>query len=203
MSQEFDQKDPNDSSKTQKMARGKFVTGYFDTGSWGWFPRFLLPPYWCKNEKVLKADRYDIDPALSYDVPRSLILEDRDRNRFGWTYGALVAPVKYYWKAREFSGSASVGPYLGYRLHDRQGSNSVLAVAAGIATSTVTTNNADGSTSGSNTTGMTLAAAYLLEIKGTFNVGVIAGWDYFSKSQNVPTNGQIWWGLSFGYKLDE
>jgi len=185
VSQEFDRKDPTDPFKTQRMARGSFATG------WAGFP------WGCLDDKDIP-----FDAALSYDVPRSLILEERDRNRFGWTYGALVAPFKYYTKLREFSAGASVGPYLGYRVHDRQGSNSVVAVSIGLATATIKTDNADGTTSSSNTTGVTGALAYLLEIKGTFNMGVIAGADYFSKSQNVPTSAKLWLGLSFGYKLD-
>jgi hypothetical protein len=203
VSQELDEQDPSDPSKTRKIARGRFETGLFEGG---WFPRLLLPPYLCKSKEALSADTSGdaprINTALSYDVPRSMILEDRDRDRFGWTYGALVAPFKFYTKERQFSAGAAVGPYLGYRLHDRQGSSSVLAVAIGVATATVKTNNADGTSSDSNTTGLTAAVAYLLDIKGTFNVGLIAGWDYFSKSQNIANSGDLWLGLSFGYKAD-
>jgi hypothetical protein len=190
VSQEFE--DPTD--PTQKLARGTFITG--------WFPRVLLPPYKCLDEESLQKEPLRLDPALSYDVPKRMIVEERDRDRFGWTYGALVAPFKYYRKERDFSAGASVGPYLGYRLHDRQGSSSVLALGIGMATASVTTNNPDGSTSTSNTTGMSAALAYLLDIKGSFNVGFLAGADYYSKSQNVANSGKLWLGLSFGYKLD-
>jgi len=186
VSQEFE--DPNDPA--QKVARGIFITG--------WFPRVLLPPYKCLDEGSLPL----LDPALSYDVPKRMIVQERDRDRFGWTYGALIAPFKFYTKEREFSAGASVGPYLGYRLHDRQGSSSVLALGIGVATANVKTNNPDGSTSTSNATGMSAALAYLLDIKGTFNVGFVAGADYFSKSQNIANSGKLWLGLSFGYKLD-
>lgn len=187
VSQELEQSDPANPSKAKKIARGKFETG--------WFPRLLLPPYKCESS-------LPFDAALSYDVPRQMILEDRDRERFGWTYGALVTPFKFYTKDREFSAGASVGPYLGYRLHDRQGSSSVLALAIGAATANVTTNNADGSSSNSNATGLTVGLAYLLDVKGAFNVGFIAGSDFFSKSQHIPTSNKLWLGLSFGYRVD-
>jgi hypothetical protein len=190
VSQELD--DPDNAG--QKLARGIFVTGYL--------PRLLLPPYRCLTEDELQKSDPKIDPALSYDVARRMILEDRDRNRFGWTYGALVVPFKFYTGEREFSAGATVGPYLGYRLYDRQGSSSVLALGIGLATVDVTTNNPDGTASSSNTTGMSAALAYLLEIKGVFRVGAVAGADYFSRSQNIATSGKLWLGLSFGYQLE-
>jgi hypothetical protein len=143
-----------------------------------------------------------IAPSRSYDVPKRNVMEDYDRDRFGWTYGVLVAPVKYYVKPHEFSAGASVGPYLGYRLHDRQGASNVFALSVGAATATITTNNPDGSSSSTNTTGLTVAAAYIVDIKSAFNVGLLAGTDIFSKSQNVPTSNKLWLGLSFGYKLE-
>lgn len=176
--------DPNDPKK--QLLRGRFESGNFPRGIW--------PPYGCTDLKF--------DTTLSYDVSKQLVMEDRDRNRYGWTYGLLVAPVKYYVKPHEFSAGASVGPYLGYRFHDRQGSSDVFAVSVGASTATVTTNNADGSSSSSNTTGLTVAAAYLVDIKGAFNIGLLAGTDIYSKSQNVPTSNKLWLGLSFGYKLE-
>ncbi len=172
-----------DPDSKKPMLRGRFESGKF--------PRGIFPPYGCAEQKV--------NTVVSFDVSKQLILEDRDRNRYGWTYGVLVAPVKYYVKPREFSAGASVGPYLGYRLHDRQGSSDVVALSVGAATATVTTNNSDGSTSSSNTTGLTIAAAYIAEIKGTFNIGLLAGTDLYSKSQNVATSNKLWLGLSFGY----
>jgi len=177
-------------SAGKAMLRGRFETGHFSRGLW--------PPYSCNDLKGSPA----IKPSQSYDVAKRNVLEDYDRDRFGWTFGVLVAPVKYYVKPHEFSAGASVGPYLGYRLHDRQGSSNVLAISVGAATATVTTNNADGSTTSSNTTGLTVAAAYLVDIKGAFNVGLLAGTDIYSKSQNVPTSNKLWLGLSFGYNFE-
>jgi hypothetical protein len=170
----------------RQMLRGRFETGLF--------PRGLWPPYSCSD--------LSLNTSLSYDVSKQSVLEDYDRDRFGWTYGVLVAPVKYYVKPHEFSAGASVGPYLGYRVHDRQGSSNVIAISIGAATATVTTNNADGSAASTNTTGLTVAGAYLVDIKGAFNIGLLAGTDIYSKSQNVPTSNKLWLGLSFGYKLE-
>jgi len=189
VSQELDREDPEDESKTQRIARGRFETG--------WFPHVLLPPYHCKDEKELA-----FNAALSYDVPKQMILEDRDRSRYGYTYGVLVAPFKFYAKQQEFSAAAFVGPYLGYRMHDRQGSSSVVALSIAVATASVKVNNPDGTTTDSSATGYSAAAAYILEIKKAFNLGLMAGADFFSKSQNIENSNKLWLGVSFGYKMD-
>lgn len=174
------------------MLRGRFETGTFAHGIW--------PPYSCADVKP-GTDSRGINPAVSYDVARRNVLEDYDRDRFGWTYGVLVAPVKYYVKPREFSAGASVGPYLGYRVYERNGASNVIAVAIGAATATVKTVDASGNSSSSNTTGLSAAVAYLANIKETFNIGVLAGTDLFSKSQNIETSNKLWLGISFGYNI--
>jgi hypothetical protein len=189
VSEEFEEQDPADSTKKRKMVRGKFETG--------WFANVLLPPYRCKSK-----DSLGFDPAWSYDVPKGLIMDERDRSRYGWTYGALVAPFKFYTKTREFSAGASVGPYLGYRVIDRPGSKSVVALSVGAATTNTTATDANGNTTNSNRTGVSYAFAYILDIKSDFNAGLIAGADYYSKSQNIPNSGKLWVGLSFGYKIN-
>lgn len=185
ISQELEKKDPADATKTIKFVRGTFRTGW----------RGL---YSCSDRSELVG----VDPDLSYDVPRQTILEDRDTTRFGWTYGILVAPFKYYWSEQSFSTGAAVGPYLGYRLYDRPGNSTVLAGAVGASTATVKTENADGTTTSSQKNGLTFALAYLFNIKRDFNVGFIGGWDVFSKSDDVPTSGKLWLSLSFGRKID-
>jgi hypothetical protein len=178
-----------------KDSRSQILRGTFETGAaphaWVW------PPYGCGDPKTLKDMK--IDPALSYDVSKDLVMNGVDRTRYGWTYGVLVAPIKYYVKPREFSAGASVGPYLGYRVHDRNGASNVFALSVGAATATVKSTDATGSSTSSNTTGITVAAAYLVDIKGSFNLGFMAGTDFYSKSQNIETSNKLWLGLSFGY----
>jgi hypothetical protein len=176
--------DPSDPKK--QIVRGTFETGAAPHSA-------IWPPYGCDDPKI--------STAVSYDVPKDLIMNGVDRTRYGWTYGVLVAPIKYYVKPREFSAGASVGPYLGYRVHERNGASNVFAVSVGAAPSTVKTTDANGDSSSSNTTGLTVAVAYLANIKDTFNVGVLAGTDLFSKSQHIDTSNKLWLGLSFGYNI--
>lgn len=182
--------DPSDPSHT--VVRGTFVTG--------WFPHVLLPPYFCLAKDKLEKRKIHAD--ISYDVPKEMITTERDRLRYGWTYGVLVAPFKYYWKKREFNAGASVGPYIGYRIRDRNGDSSVVAFSLGLANATVKQENADGTTSSSTTTGVSIALAYIGSIKNQFNIGAMVGYDNFSKSQNIPNSGKPWVGVSLGFKLD-
>ena len=183
--------DPNDPAK--QILRGTFEVGHAPhAGVW--------PPYGCKDPKV-EGSNQKIDPDVSYDVSKDLIMNGVDRTRYGWTYGILVAPIKYYVKPREFSAGASVGPYLGYRVYERNGASNVIAVSVGAATATVKTVDASGNSSSSNTTGLSVAVAYLANIKDTFNIGVLAGTDLFSKSQNIETSNKLWLGISFGYNI--
>jgi hypothetical protein len=192
VSQELERKDPADPTKTVRIARGSFATGFF--------PHYLLPPWWCASDNDLRSSSIESD--TSYDVLRQTILDDRDRGRFGWTYGVLVAPFKFYYSSRNFSAGATVGPYLGYRFHDRQGSSSVIALAIGATSATVKTNNPDGTTTSSDRTGLSMAFSYLLDIKRDFNMGFLAGKDFFSKADAIPNSGKLWLGVSFGRKIN-
>jgi hypothetical protein len=189
INKEYEIPDPADSTKKKK-----YVTGSFVTGIWPRFPS-LMPPWSCPD------DVGEVNPRLSYDAPWQLITEDRDRSRFGYTYGVLVAPFKYYRADRQFSAGASVGPYLGHRIHDRQGSSTVAAIAIGAASTTVKTQNADGTENTSVKTGLSIALAAISQFKD-FNVGLIGGRDFYSKSDNVPFSGRVWLSVSFGKKLD-
>ncbi|MEA3191740.1 MAG: hypothetical protein QOD26_73 [Betaproteobacteria bacterium] len=183
--QEVEKPDPADSTKKITYLRGTFVTG--------WFPRWPspMPPWKCPSQIG------DANEKLPYEVQKKWLTEDLDRSRFGYTYGVLVAPFKYYKASRQFSAGASVGPYLGHRVHDRPGSSTVAAVSIGAASAVV--KNADGSSS--TKTGMSIALAALSQFKD-FNVGLIAGRDFFSKSDDIPISGRVWLSVSVGKKLD-
>lgn len=192
VSQEVEFPDSADSTKKKTYARGTFATG--------WFQNYLLPPYWCASATKLEART--IKPGETYEVPKEQIVTDRDRLRYGWTYGVLVAPFKYYPKEQVFSAGASVGPYLGYRFRDRPGESSVLAFSVGATSTTFTTKNSDGTSNSSTETGLSTALVWIIDIKDAFNVGFLAGSDFYTRSKDVPNNGKLWLGVSFGLRLD-
>lgn len=131
-----------------------------------------------------------------YTVDKA-VFDNYSRERYGWTYGVLAAPFKYYPGQSQFSSSISIDAYLGYRIHDRQGSSTVLAFAAGPAFATVKTANGN-----SNINGASIAVALLSEIKRSFNVGVILGCDFFSKADGYALSGRPYLGINFGIKAD-
>ncbi len=152
-----------------------------------------------KCETVAQTDpRFPNAPKtnIQYTLDKSSITA-YDRERSGWTYGVLVTPFKYYPGQKYFGANASIGGYLGYRVHDRQGVSDVIAVSAGPTTATVNTGN--GTT---NQTGATLAFTWLTEIKNSFVVGVLVGRDYFSATSNYQYNGATWIGINFGLKAN-
>jgi len=163
------------------------------------FP-WILPPYGCATEADL--EKADIKPARPYLIQKDMILTERDRDRYGWTYGLLVAPFKYYRSTRTFDAGATVGPYLGYRMFDRQGASSVIAAGLGATSAKVRTQNADGSFTDETKTGVSIALAWISEFKNDFNVGLMVGRDLFTQSANVPNSGVNWISVSFGTRFD-
>lgn len=133
---------------------------------------------------------------IEYEISKPKLFQ-YDRYRYGWTYGVLAAPFKYYPTQGAFVGNVSVDGYLGYRIHDRQGSSSVLAL--GVGPTMVTVKNANGS---SNITGASVALAFLTEIKYDFVAGFMVGSDFFSKADAYPYSGKVWLGVNLGMKLD-
>ena len=118
-------------------------------------------------------------------------------NRYGFAYGALIVPYKYYWNSEEFKGSTSIGPYMGYRF-DPMGSIGIGAkfvIFAGI--TNIEIQNSSGSTS--NVTGFSYGGGLLGNIKNTFQFGLIAGADRVSKSDDFDNNGKLWVAFAIGF----
>jgi hypothetical protein len=136
---------------------------------------------------------------ISYIVRKDTVADFYQRYRSGWVYGVMVTPFKFIPAFRRTSTGATVGPYFGRRLYDSQGLSTSLVVSAGITSAEVT------STTGnkSNLMGTSLAAAYLINIKSSFNVGILVGTDLFEKGVTRPDYaGKAWIGVNIGYALD-
>jgi hypothetical protein len=141
-----------------------------------------------------------LDLDRSYDIPSELLISESDRYRYGWTWGVMVAPFKYYRGTREFSSGAQIGPYIGYRLYDRPGFSLVLAGSIGATSAKVTTVVGDQKTEETRN-GFSTAVGLLTEFKNSFTAGFLWGRDMFSSSDAVPVNGKHWISISIGYKL--
>lgn len=131
-----------------------------------------------------------------YVINKEILSTIYDRTRYGFTFGVMVTPFKFYPKQNHFESRATIGGYLGWRMHDRQGASNAIAIAIGPTTATV--NNGNGAVS---VAGASAAIAWLGDIKDSFSAGVLLGADYFSKAANVPYAGNAWIGVNLGYKI--
>jgi hypothetical protein len=137
-----------------------------------------------------------------YVIDKSELIDHYDYVRYGFTYGVMATPFKYYPGKGVLESRSTIGGYLGYRLHDRPGISNVIAVAVGPTTATLNTTAANGTNTTGTANGTTIALAWLGQFKSEFTTGVIVGWDFFSNTDNVPNNGSVWIGLTLGYKVD-
>ena len=121
-------------------------------------------------------------------------------NRYGLAYGALVVPFKFQLTgAHDFTGSATVGPYLGYRFaHESYGWAMTLAGVAGASNISVTKG---GSTQ--QLAGFSYGGAVMVEIKGGFQAGAVLGFDSVGSSQGFQYNNKPWLALELGYSFSQ
>lgn len=197
---EVDKKDA--AGNTIKFVRGTFeISGKLP-------PKYVLPPYDCGETAPDKLrctgcpstseEPSEVRPHTQYDILRETLIDKADYDRYGWTYGVLAAPFKYYWNAgHELSAGASIGPYFGYQKGDAGGS---AAFVASVGLTSASVKNSDGSSSQKN--GLTFALAWLFEIKNDFNFGIINGWDMFAKNEGVLNSGRPWLSITVGTKLN-
>lgn len=181
--------DPATAAKGDNKVSGKFVTKG-EVSNLNIIKRYII----LRDCKELTSP---VETDVQYSIDKASMVA-YDRRRFGWTYGALITPFKYYPGDKYFGGNATIGLYLGYRVHDRQGISDTLAFSLGATTASVT--DAAGVTT--NQSGTTLALAWLTEIKNKYVVGLIVGQDHFSTATSYLYNGKTWVGVNFGLKTD-
>ena len=122
-------------------------------------------------------------------------------DRYGLTYGALLVPFKYHLGgSKSFTGSTSVGGYLGFR-QDRSGRTGLALEYIGfIGAATVpvaqTTN---GQSTTQNMSGVTYGIGILGTVKGSFHMGVVFGADRVNASAHYEDNGKPWVAVEIGY----
>ncbi|WP_172570917.1 hypothetical protein [Vibrio fluvialis] len=119
-------------------------------------------------------------------------------SKFGWQYGALIAPYKYYTSNGDLSGGATIAPYFGWRLNIEPINFSFTPILFAGPTM-VNVEKSDGSDS--NVFGVSVGTGLLLELHKEFNMGFVLGYDVVSKSEDFDNNGRPWLSVSFGYKF--
>jgi len=153
-----------------------------------------------KDDWRFDCKKSHLPTNIAYIVRKDTVADFYQRYRSGWVYGVMVTPFKFIPAFRRTSTGATVGPYVGRRLYDSQGLSTSVVVSAGITSAEVTSMAGNKS----NLMGTSLAAAYLVNIKSSFNVGILVGTDLFEKGVTRPDYaGKAWIGVNIGYALDD
>lgn len=169
---------------------------------------FVIQCYWKSDlEKCQKVKRctqeqtIDTSPG-AYVLISDSVLSQSAPDRWGWSYGALVVPFKFQLtRNREFTGSASVGPYLGYRF-DKQGTLGwSLELVGFVGASNVSATDTNGSTK--NLAGFTYGLGLLGVVKGNFQLGGVLGFDHVGSGQGFKYNDAPWLAVELGYSFSQ
>ncbi|MDQ6979098.1 MAG: hypothetical protein Q9M09_02840 [Mariprofundaceae bacterium] len=153
-----------------------------------------------KDDWRFDCNKSDLPTNIAYIVRKDTVADFYQRYRSGWVYGVMVTPFKFIPAFSRTSTGATVGPYVGLRLYDSQGLSTSLAISAGLTSAQVTSTAGDKT----NLIGTSLAVAYLVNIKSSFNVGILVGTDLFEKGVTRPDYaGKAWIGVNIGYALDD
>jgi hypothetical protein len=120
--------------------------------------------------------------------------------RAGWDYGALAIPFKVQLSGKQsFSGSASLGGYLGYRFPF---AGVVLRPVVFAGVSNISTSATTGGTTTSQTVaGLSYGFGLLTTIKGSLQAGLVLGFDHVDSAQPYAYNDKPWLSLEIGYSF--
>lgn len=179
-----------------------YLDGYFDT---------CKLVYWLTsscNGDVIATDCTEpgnrdqkICGGWQYRIGKDNLIT-RDYRQYGFSYGIMIVPFKVFFSDRSIGTGSTIGPYLGYGI-SRPGIATAWAISAGLASIPVTTQQANGTATTQNETGLSYAIGYLATIKDSFHLGVFVGRDSLSKASPYQYNNKSWLGLQFAYSLNE
>ncbi|NOF82419.1 hypothetical protein GWZ53_17195 [Vibrio cholerae] len=159
------------------------------------------PPVKDENYKDISdycGSKYTLLPeSQKISLPKSEVNLDH-ANKFGWQYGALIAPYKYYISNGDLSGGATIAPYFGWRLFFEPINISITPIFFAGPTM-VNVEKSDGSDS--NVFGVSTGTGLLVELHKEFNMGLVLGYDVVSKNEDFNNNGRPWLSISFGYNF--
>ncbi len=145
----------------------------------------------CKGKSILSMG----EPSVA--IPKAKIIED-DASFFGWKYGALIAPYKYYVSSHTVKGSTTIAPYAGWKI-DRNSIGFEMAPIIFAGPALIEATDSSGNTS--SLFGISLGLGVLFELNDEFNIGALYGYDVVNKSEDFADNGHPWVSLSIGYNL--
>lgn len=140
-----------------------------------------------------------------YDGATAYVSDNDMKNaefRSGFEYGALIVPFKMQLSGgKAFTGSSSVGGYLGYQnpIGDLGINYSPIAFAGA---SNISTSETTGSATKSQTVaGISYGGGILFDVKDSFHVGFVLGFDHVSSAQKYQYNDKPWISFEIGYSF--
>jgi hypothetical protein len=148
----------------------------------------------------------DVSNPQEFDEGAAAFISSDDMSnatyRAGWRYGALVVPFKMQLSgARAFTGSASLGGYFGYQ--DPIGDLGVnfTPVFFGGVSNIPSSNSNPSATSSQTVAGLSYGTGVLFDIKDSFHIGFVLGFDHVSSAQKYQYNDKPWISFEIGYSF--
>jgi hypothetical protein len=152
------------------------------------------------------------DPASHVTVNASELVE-YNAGRRGWAWGLLTTPYKYYPNECEFQGSATIGPYFGFRW-SRGGTGTTLAAAVTLGSvnaDTIETVNGARTIKGeTNVAALSVAVGVLFDFLKSntgkpVTVGLLVGKDFVNRDENIDYrfNRDTWVAVQLGYDFTD
>jgi hypothetical protein len=154
------------------------------------------------NRDIKSCDSIPKDiPAKSVVFVATTEITRVPANRFGLTYGVLAVPFKFHLSgAKELTGSASLGSYLGYRF-DREGSLGIgVATVAFVGAADIAVPSTIGGAT-QNVAGFSYGLGVIGTVKGNFQLGGVLGFDRVSSNAGYQYNGKPWIAFELGYSF--
>lgn len=149
------------------------------------------------GKDVVKVKLEDVVVIAQSDI------DSMPPDRYGLTFGTLIVPFKYHLGGSEsFTGSASVGGYLGYR-QEKSGfwGLDVQYVAFMGASNVPVSKTTNGTTTTENMFGVSYGIGILGTVKDSFHMGIILGADRVNSSADYIDNGKPWIAVELGYSF--
>jgi hypothetical protein len=149
----------------------------------------------------VKPDWQKLTAGIDLRVPRET-LDRSPPNRYGLTYGLLAVPFKYQLTGpKEFTGSATVGPYFGYRTMSSSRGYGISYIAFLGYSNISVTQDLNGESKSQNLASIGYGIGAVATVKGNFQLGAVLGFDHVSKDSAYKYNNKPWLAAELGYSF--
>ncbi len=124
--------------------------------------------------------------------------------RTGWDFGTLAVPFKIQLsKSHAFTGSGTVGGYLGYRMPFGDMALKLTPVIFGGASNISTSATTGGTTTSQTVAGLSYGFGIIGKIKDSFQIGLVVGADHVDSAQPYKYNDKPWISFGLGYSFSQ